>query len=275
MKSMIKLVILVVAMAVASFAQSDASTIIERSVEANAADWKVAPDYDFVERDRQPRGATKTYDELMILGSPYERLVAVNGKPLSPAQETGEQQKLDATADERKNEPQQERGKRIARYEKDRRGDQLLMEQLTKALDFKLVGEQKLGEHEVYMLKATPRPGYKPPNTEAKVLTGMEGELWIDKKTFQWVKVEATVIHPVSIAGFLAEVEPGTRFELEKMPVEDNLWLPKHFAMKSRAKVLFLFTRKSQVDETYTGYHKTAPIQAIATEKWARVHGEP
>jgi hypothetical protein len=203
----------------------------------------------------------------MILGSPYERLVAVNGKPLSPEQEAGEQQKLDATADERKNEPQQEREKRIARYEKDRRGDQLLMEQLTEALDFKLVGEQKLGEHEVYVLKATPRPGYKPPNTEAKVLTGMEGELWIDKKTFQWVKVEATVIHPVSIAGFLAQVEPGTHFELEKMSLDDHLWLPKHFAMKSRAKIFLLFTRKSQADETYSGYHKSAPIQAIATEK--------
>jgi hypothetical protein len=42
--------------------------------------------------------------------------------------------------------------------------------------------------------------------SESKVLTGMEGKLWIDKKTLQWVKVEATVIHPVSIGGFLAEV---------------------------------------------------------------------
>jgi len=38
------------------------------------------------------------------------------------------------------------------------------------------------------VLKATPRPGYEPPNNEAKVLTGMEGKLWIDEKTFQWVK---------------------------------------------------------------------------------------
>ena len=48
MKSMIKHIILVTALAAASFAQSDADTIIERSVEANAADWKVAPDYDYV-----------------------------------------------------------------------------------------------------------------------------------------------------------------------------------------------------------------------------------
>jgi hypothetical protein len=92
----------------------------------------------------------------------------------------------------------------------------------------------------------------------------MEGKLWIDKKTYQWVKVEATVIHPVSIAGFLAQVEPGTRFELEKMPVTDSLWLPKHFAMKSQARVLFFFTRKSQADETYYGYQKATPIQAAA-----------
>jgi hypothetical protein len=129
------------------------------------------------------------------------------------------------------------------------------------------MGEQRLGAQDVYVLKATPRPGYKPPNTEAKVLTGMEGKLWIDKQTFQWVKVEATVIHPVSIGGFLAEVEAGTHFELEKMPVADSIWLPKHFAMKSRAKILFLFTRKSQSDETYSGYHKTVPIQAVAAER--------
>ena len=106
MKSMIRLVILVVAMAVTSFAQSDANTIIERSVEANAADWKVAPDYDFVERDRQPRGGTKTYEELMILGSPYERL----GLPQNKEQVNSK--KLDAIADKRQKESQQEHRKR-------------------------------------------------------------------------------------------------------------------------------------------------------------------
>jgi hypothetical protein len=51
------------------------------------------------------------------------------------------------------------------------------------------------------------------------------------------------------------------------MSLADNIWLPKHFAMKSQAKILFLFTRKSQADETYSGYHKTAPIQAVAAER--------
>jgi hypothetical protein len=171
------------------------------------------------------------------------------------------------TSWERQRESRQEREQRIAKYKEERRRDHLLMDQLTKALDFKLVGEQKLGSYKVYVLKATPHPGYEPPNYEAKVLTGMEGKLWIDEKTFQWVKVEATVLRPVSIGGFLAQVEPGTHFELQKMPVAEGIWLPKHFVMKSQAKILFFFTRKSQADETHYGYYKAAPIQAGEGEK--------
>jgi len=48
-----KQVILIGALAAACFAQNDADTIIRRSVEANAADWKAAPDYDYLERDVQ------------------------------------------------------------------------------------------------------------------------------------------------------------------------------------------------------------------------------
>jgi hypothetical protein len=72
------------------------------------------------------------------------------------------------------------------------------------------------------------------------------------------VKVTAKVIRPVSIEGFLARVEPGTRFELQKMPVGDGIWLPKHFAMKSQAKILRLFSRSSQEDDTFSNYHKAA-----------------
>jgi hypothetical protein len=64
-----------------------------------------------------------------------------------------------------------------------------------------------------------------PSRTESQVLPGMQGRLWIDKKTFQWVKVTARVISPVSIEGILAKVERGTYFELENMPVAEGVWL--------------------------------------------------
>ena len=60
----------------------------------------------------------------------------------------------------------------------------------------------------------------------------------------------AEIVQSVSIAGFLALVQPCMRFELEKMPVAEGSWLPKHFSMKVWAKVLFFFSHKSQADET-------------------------
>ncbi len=243
--------------------QTDVQTIIERSVRANNNDWQAAPAYSYSERDERG-GGTRTSEVSMILGSPYERLVAVNGNPLPPVEQANEQQKLEKVTAQRCGESKQERGERIAKYEKERSRDHLLMDEITKAFNFELVGEQRLGRFDAYVLKATPRPGYQPANKETKVLTGMQGELWIDKQTFHWVKVEAEVIHPVSIMGFLARVEPGTRFELEMMPIDNGIWLAEHFAMKSRARILHLYTSRNQEDETYFDYHRAVRDEGTA-----------
>lgn len=50
----------------------------------------------------------------------------------------------------------------------------------------------------------------------------------------------AHVIHPVTIEGFLAQVQPGTRFEVEKAPVEGDIWLVTHYSMRASAKILFI-----------------------------------
>ncbi|MGH9717393.1 MAG: hypothetical protein ACRD4R_11810 [Candidatus Acidiferrales bacterium] len=242
-----------------SHKQPDAQTIIERSVQANKADWAAFPKYEFDETDYDAGGHTRTYHVTMILGSPYERLIRINGKPLSPQQQASEQQKFQQAVRSRRNETSEERARRVGSYQRDRARDHLLMDQLADAFTFKVVGEQKRGPHNVYVLKATRRPGYTPPNHEAQVLTGMVGKLWIDEQTFQWVKVEAHVVQPVTIEGFLATVEPGTRFELEKMPAGNGIWVRKHFSMHSRAKILFFFSHNDQEEESYSNYHLKDP----------------
>jgi len=218
-------------------ATPDAATIVGRSVEANDADWKAAPAYDYTERDRTA-GGTRTYRVMAIEGSPYQELLAVNGEPLPSQEQAQEQQKLEQVVALRRAESAGDRARRIERYEQDRKRDHLMMQELTRAMDFTLLGERRIGGYGVYLLQATPRPGYRPPTIETEALTGMRGKLWIDEETYQWVKVEAQVVRPVSIAGFLASVLPGTRFEVEMQPVNGGIWLPAHFAMKSKARIL-------------------------------------
>jgi hypothetical protein len=246
--------------AVSGFSQElTVSTIIARSVAANEADWKAAPQFACFVKEQEDKG-TRTYEELMMLGSHYRRLVAVHGKPLSAEDQKKEEQKLQEELARRQRETPRQRAQRIAEFEKERNRDHQMMEELIKAFTFQLLGTEELRGEKVYVLQAVPRPNYHPPNLETKVLKGMQGKLWIDVKDFQWAKVEAEAVHPVSIEGFFAEVEPGTRFELEKAPVDDGIWLARHFAMKSRAKILRLFPKRNQEEETYFNCHKQKPI---------------
>jgi hypothetical protein len=244
----------------AAFAQPDVQTIIQRSIEATKADWSVAPQYSYQETDRND-GKSETYEVRMIEGSPFGVLIAVDGQPLTADEQQKEQEKLKQIIAKLKSESPDERARRIEDYEKDRKRDHAMLLELTKAFDFKLIGETQLAGRDVYLIQATPRPDYQPPNDEGKVLTGMQGRLWIDKATSQLVQVTAEVIHPVFIEGFLARVEPGTRFELQQMQVADGVWLPKHFAMHSRAKILGVWEHVTQEDQTFSNYQKSAQSQ--------------
>jgi hypothetical protein len=254
-KNIVRLLTVILLWSIYACAQENASDIIQRSTEANKRDWEAAPQFDDYERDRT-KDSDKTYSVTMLYGSPYERLIAINGHPLSAAQQEQEQKKFEDEVAKREHETPEERANRIAKYNADRKRDETILEQLTKGFDFHLIGNQTLDGHNVYVLKATPRKGYRPPNRDSEVLPGMDGMLWIDRDTYQWVKVEAHVIHPVMIEGFLAEVEPGTRFELEKKPVADGIWLAAHYSMKADAKVLFLFPHREQENDTFFNYHR-------------------
>lgn len=243
----------------------DANIVMQRSVAALQLDWEVAPQYNYFKRDVEPHG-TKTFQVVMILGSSYRRLMAINGARLSPQRQKEEQRKLDQALAQRRGESRERTEERVANYKKDRRRDHRLIEELTKAFIFKLSGEATVNSHQVYVLDATALPGYRPRDKETEVLTGMRGRLWIDQATFQWVKVEAEVIRPVSIEGFVATVEPGTRFELEKAPVPGGAWLPAHFSMRSRAKILLFIGHNSHADESYFNYQRAGEQGATPTE---------
>ncbi len=243
--------------------QLSSKEIIQRSVEVNRKDWDAAPAYDYTQRDHEGE-KIRTTEQIMLSGSRYARLIALGDKPLSPEDVAKEQRRLQRTIAERQQESPSERQQRVGQYQKEIDQDHVLIGEMTKALDFTLLGKQMLGRHEVYVLKGTPRADYHPPNKEAKALTGMEGTLWIDAVNFHWVKAEAEVVRPIWMYGFIARIEPGTRCEFEQEPIATGLWMPSHFSMQATAKVLLLFQHSEQDDVTYFNYHKPGASPAEA-----------
>ncbi len=60
--------------------------IIRKSVVQNEKDFEAAPHFNWKERDRTVNGI-KVFQVTMIDGTPYNRLIALNGKALSSQQE--------------------------------------------------------------------------------------------------------------------------------------------------------------------------------------------
>jgi hypothetical protein len=237
--------------------------IIHRSIAANTADWKSQPEYGYREFDQKSKitssGAvqpqqSRTYEVLMLEGSPYSRLVAIDNEPLTAAQAAEEKAKLEREMLRRQHESDGDRRARIAKYQNNRAEEHMLMQQMTEAFNFTLVGEETLEGGECYVLDASPKPDYNPPVQRAKVLTGMRGRLWIDKSGYHWVRVKAEVISPVEFGLCLAQVKPGTKFELDQAAV-GGVWLPKSFTESVSASVLGLYGYRNREEEHYSDYH--------------------
>jgi hypothetical protein len=236
--------------------------LVSRSVAANTADWRAQPEYSHRERDfknkvdangRVQAGESKTYERFMLEGSPYSRLVEIDGKPLSREQEQQEQIKLNAETARRAHESANERRARVAKYEGERAEEHLLMQQMAEAFEFSLAGEQRVNGVDCYVLDARPNPAYRPPVEKARVLLGMKGRLWIDKQHYHWVKVQAEVINAVPFGLFVAKVKPGTRFELEQAP-SGNVWLPRRFSESVNATIFGVYGMRSNEEELYSDY---------------------
>jgi hypothetical protein len=240
------------------FAAASVQEIVKRSVQNTDADWAAAPQYAFQERDvvtKEGKRTTRTYQVTMIEGSPYNRLIAINDQPLSPAQAEEESRKYRREIDRRRKETVSERQKRVSQYQAERRQDHALMSEMVEAFDFTLRGEETVNGRRCFVLAATPRAAYQPKDRESRVLKSMRGEMWIDATQYQWVKVRAEVFRPVTFGLFIAHVQPGTEFTLEQAPVQNNIWLPSHFVTRIKASVLS-FSKDSVSDETYTEYHR-------------------
>jgi hypothetical protein len=245
---------------------TDVQEIVRHAAARMEADWAAAPEFAFVQRDvttLQGVTTSKTHQVFLIAGSDYYMPIAMSDVPLSAEQQKLEMEKLKLEVDRRKHETPEQAAKRSQQYRKLREQNGVLLGELTKAFDFALVGEEAVNGHPAYILEADPKPDYRPPSRTAKILTGMKGCLWVDKESFHWVKVEAVAIKSVPVFGFFAKVLPGTKMELELMPVTDSIWLESRFAVDLNLSV---FWRKStrRTESTFSDYRPAAPALAEA-----------
>jgi hypothetical protein len=254
-----------ISMMTAAAAQPDAHEIVRRSVAASDENWRIARNYTFLQRTEERQidsdgrvksKEVKTYDVTLLGGSPYLRLLERDDHPLPAVEEKKEKAKLEKSIAERMKETPDQRRRRIEDYDQRRERQREAMREVAEAFDFRNIGEGVVDGREVWIVEASPRAGYQPRSRDVKILPHVRGKLWIDQRSYHWVKLEAEVIHPVSWGLFLVRLEPGARIRFDETRVNDEVWLPQHIWVAASARLGVFKKLRVQEDTTYKNFRK-------------------
>jgi hypothetical protein len=215
--------------------------------------------YTYIEDDDVKTKGVERSQVITLFGTPYERLVAKNGAPLSADQEKREEQKFEKTKFTRQNELKGQRDNRVRKWKEQTR----FLEEAPDAFDFKLLPEETLNGRATYVIDCTPKPGFQPKQDRSKMFAKIHAKAWVDKEQLQIVKLDAETLDPVSIGWVLAKIGRGTQMQLEQVRLDDGNWVLKKLAIDGRAKIMLVDNK--QLDETviYSDYKVASDLKAV------------
>jgi hypothetical protein len=244
----------------------DVREIVRRSVQLDQANLAQMKDYTWVANRKEhafdSSGKVKSeksekWETVILYGKVLHHMLERDGRALTASEDRKQKDQFDKAAAKLAQESPAQRQRRLAAEERERQKDREFLLDVADAFDFRIVGEDKIDGHPVWIISATPRPGFVPKHGgDAKALTKVKGKLWIDKAEYQWVRVEAETIATISYGLVLARLNPGAKLVFEQTRVNDHIWLPKRSYVIGSGRLGLL--KKLSMDEeiTWSNYRK-------------------
>lgn len=253
-------------MAAAQFAPTnDPKEIVRRSMEIDRRTLDLARNYTCQQREvikhLDKKGNVKsteikTYDIGFYYGEEYSRLIMKDDKPLDDKEKRKEDEKLEKFLAKYRNESPEEREKRADKEKKERQENRAYRLDVANAYDFRIVGEEELEGVNTWVIEATPRKDFKPTQPHADILKKIKGKMWIDKKEYNWIRVEAEATDTISFGLFLFRIHPGSRFNFQQMHLNDEVWLLRRLYINGGARIALLKNEAIEQEDTFSNYKK-------------------
>ena len=243
----------------------DPREIVRRSIEIDHRTLELARNYtcqnrqviNYLDKHGGVRSTDiKTFDINFYFGEEYARLIGENDKPLSAEAQKKEDAKLEKFLAKYRDESPEDREKRLAKEKKQREEGRAFLRDVVNAYDFRLVGDERVDGVDTYVIDATPRPDFQPTQPHAGMLKKIKGRLWIEKKDYNWVKVEAQALDTISFGFFLFRIHPGSRFVLEKTLVKNEVWLLKRLDVDGGARIALFKNENIRQEDVFSNYKK-------------------
>jgi len=244
---------------------NDPKEIVRRATEVDHHNFERAQKYTCTQRqvvkqlDKHGKVKSteiKTYDINFYFGEFYSKLVQVDDKPLSEKEQKKEDEKLEKFLAKRRNESEEDRRKRAEKEKKEREEGRAFVRDVQNAYDFRLAGEEQISGADTWVIEATPRKDFKPTQPHADILKKIKGRMWIEKKDYNWVKVEAEATDTISFGLFLFRIHPGSRFVLETSHINNELWAMHRLYINGSARIALLKNESVEQEDVFSNFKK-------------------
>ena len=200
--------------------------------------------------ERKEPGKTTEREVIESDHGSIERLVSVDGHPLSANQELEETTRIQSLI---KNVSEQRR------VEQTRKKEAQQCEELFKLIPEAFIFTYAGAERNLVKLNYQPNPGFQPPTREARVFHELTGEMWIDATQRRLVRLRGQLRADVKFAGgLLGYLQKGGHFDVEQQELSSGRWELTSLDVDMQGKALLFKTIAIQQKERRTNF-RTVP----------------
>ena len=183
------------------------------------------------------------YEVFFVKGKPVRRLVAENGRPLSPREQEEE---------DRRNRDKIEaiNSGKVASEVPEQRISAILQR-----YDFRAVGREEILGRPALVFDFKPLPGKRDLDSD-NVLRALNGRLWVDEAEQEVVRMQVKNASSIKWGLGLGASVSSLESTVEFRKVDNAVWLPVRDEMTASGRLLLLKRFRTRTSRTYGNYQR-------------------
>jgi hypothetical protein len=232
-------------------------------------DGDLQKDFTYIERRREVKvgplgkvsvGPLRTFEVFPSPdpGQTYKRLIAIDGKPLDPAElrkrDLEHERDVENEAQRRRTETPAQQARRLERAERERRPAAAILEDAFKVFEPTVVARETIAGASTIVVEMTPRPNARASTREGNWMKEFQGRAWFVEEDGQFARLDVHAIDDVSVGwGIVGRLHKGSRIIVERQRL-GHQWLPWRLAFEASGRTLLFRTFEVNVVTDYSDF---------------------
>lgn len=191
-------------------------------------------------------------------GDDYKRLIAVEGKPLDPAElarrDAEHRRNEEKRAERERRESPQRRAERLRRAAEEARERDAILDDAAAVFELRYAGRETLAGDDVIVVDLKPRPQVRVKTREGEWMKRSEGRMWIAEAGRHIARLSIHAVDDLSIGwGVVARVDPGSGFDYTRKRIGDA-WVPLELTIAGSGRTLLFRRFEVRTVTTYSDH---------------------